>query len=67
MYEQIDGVSMGASLGPVLANIITTELERAVVDDLITNGTLKFYPMYVGDTLLIYGKARRGGCGSPEI
>ena len=53
MYEQIDGVSMGASLGPVLANIIMTELERAVVDDLIANGTLKFYSRYVDDTLLM--------------
>ena len=44
---------MGASLGPVLANIIMTELERAVVDDLITNGTLKFYARYVDDTLLM--------------
>ena len=34
IYEQTDGVSMGASLGPVLANIIMTELEKAVVDDL---------------------------------
>ena len=33
IYEQKDGVSMGASLGPVLANIIMTELERVVVDD----------------------------------
>ena len=28
MYEQTDGVNMGASLGPVLANIIMTEMER---------------------------------------
>ena len=27
-----DGVSMGAALGPVLANIIMTELEQVVVD-----------------------------------
>ena len=53
VYEQIDGVSMGASLGPVLANIIMTELERSVVDDLIANGTLKFYSRYVDDTLLM--------------
>ena len=53
IYEQIDGVSMGASLGPVLANIIMTELERAVVDDLVNDGTLKFYARYVDDTLLM--------------
>ena len=44
---------MGASLGPVLSNIIMTELERAVVDDLVDDGTLKFYARYVDDTLLL--------------
>ena len=43
IYEQKDGVSMGASLGPVLANIIMTELERVVVDRLISSGRIKFY------------------------
>ena len=28
MYEQLDGVSMGGSLGPVVANIIITECEK---------------------------------------
>ena len=37
IYEQIDGVSMGAALGPVLANIIMTEMEHVVVDQLIAN------------------------------
>ena len=53
IYEQKDGVSMGASLGPVLANIIMTELERVVVDRLIQSGTIKFYARYVDDTLLL--------------
>ena len=53
VHEQIDGVSMGASLGPVLANIIMTELERSVVDQMIQDGTLKFYVRYVDDTLLL--------------
>ena len=44
---------MGASLGPVLANIIMTELERVVVDDLVNDGTLKFYARYVDDTLFM--------------
>ena len=29
IYEQIDGVSMGSSLGPTLANVIMTELEKS--------------------------------------
>lgn len=53
IYEQTDGVSMGASLGPVLANIIMTEMERCVVDELIDNGKIKFYSRYVDDTLLL--------------
>ena len=53
IYEQKDGVSMGSSLGPVLANIIMTELERVVVDRLIQSGCIKFYARYVDDTLLL--------------
>ena len=44
---------MGASLGPVLANIIMTELEIVVVDRLIRSGRIKFYARYVDDTLLL--------------
>ena len=32
IYEQIDGVSMGSWLGPLLANIIMTDLETVIVD-----------------------------------
>ena len=32
MYEQLDGASMGGSVGPVLANIIMTECEKVIVD-----------------------------------
>ena len=44
---------MGSSLGPVLANIIMTELEKIVVSDLISSGLIKFYIRYVDDTLLL--------------
>ena len=44
---------MGSSLGPVLANIIMTELEKLVVRKLIDDGTIKFYIRYVDDTLLL--------------
>ena len=53
LYEQIDGVSMGACLGPVLANIIMTELEKSVVDRMMDSGLIKFYARYVDDTLLL--------------
>ena len=35
IYEQIDGVSMGSALAPVLANIIMTELENTMIKEFI--------------------------------
>ena len=52
-YEQRDGVSMGSSLGPVLANIIMTKLEKCVIQDLVKKNLVKFYGRYVDDTLLV--------------
>ena len=51
--EQIDGVSMGGSLGPLLANIIMVEFEAKVIRPLIDDGTIKFYTRFVDDTLLL--------------
>ena len=51
MYEQKDGVSMGASLGPVLANFIMAECDKVIVDNLVKEGTMKFYVRYVDDKL----------------
>ena len=53
IYKQIDGVSMGSSLGPVLANVIMSEFQRLVVDKLIKDGLIKFYIRYVDDTLVL--------------
>ena len=50
IYEQEDGVSMGASLGPVFTNIIVTECEKVIADNLVKEGTFKFYIRYVDDT-----------------
>ena len=41
---------MRTSLRPVLANIIMTECEKVIVDDLAKEGTIKFYIRYVDDT-----------------
>ena len=40
--QQKDGASMGSSLGPVLANIIMTELEYVTIKSLIADGRIKF-------------------------
>ena len=53
LYEQLDGVSMGSSLGPVLANIIMAELENVLIKDLFDIGTVAFYGRYVDDTLVL--------------
>ena len=50
---QSDGVSMGSSLAPLLANIILTEFEKVAVTTLMKSGILKFYCRYVDDTLVL--------------
>ena len=49
IYEQKDGVSMGALLGPVLTNIIMMECEKVIVGNLVKEGTIKIYIRYVDD------------------
>ena len=56
MYEQIYGVSMGSPFGPLIANVIMTELECVVVKDLFDKGYLKFYIQYMDDTLVLMKK-----------
>ena len=46
---KIDSVSIGSSLGAVLANVIMTGFERKVVDKLIKDGLIKFYIRYPDD------------------
>ena len=53
IYKQVDGVSKGSLLGPVLANIIITELEKSIVKDLVDRYLIKVYMRYVDDTLLL--------------
>ena len=53
LYEQLVGVSMGSSLGPILANIIMTELENVLTKDLLDIGTIAFYARYVDDTSVL--------------
>ena len=53
LYEQKDGVCMGSSLGPTLANIIMTEMEKEVLPNLLNSGIIKSYIRYVDDTLVM--------------
>ena len=52
LYEQCDSISMGSSLGPILANVILTEFETAIVKPLIETSVLTFYCRYIDCTLL---------------
>ena len=58
LYDQIDGVCMGSALGPVLANIIMTELEKLILSKLIESGIIKFYIRCVDDTLVLIKEDR---------
>ena len=44
---------MGSSLGPLLANVIMTDLGKKVDQPLINDNTIKFYARYAGDTLFV--------------
>ena len=39
----MDNVSMGTSLGPIIANIFMTELENIVTKKFMDNTTTKYY------------------------
>ena len=53
LYQQIDGVSMCSSLGPLLANIILTKMEKTIIKKFIVDKILLFYGRYVDDTLVV--------------
>ena len=45
IYKQIDRVSMGSPLGPVLAHIIMTETESTIVEELFDHSLVQLYEM----------------------
>ena len=46
---QIDGVAMGSPLGPVLADILMIELEKAILPELTE--CIKYWKRFVDDTI----------------
>ena len=53
LYQKIDGVSMSSCLGPFLANIIMTEMEKTIIEKFIDDRIFLFYERYVDDTLVV--------------
>lgn len=53
LYKQRDRVSMSSSLGPILANVIMTKLQKKILQPVIESGNLKLYMRYIDETLLL--------------
>ena len=57
MYEQVDGVNWGGSLGWVLTKIIMTGCKKLIAGKLTADDILTFYVRYVYATLLVIKRA----------
>ena len=53
LYDQIDGVAMGSPLGPTLANIFMSVLEKGYLNNCPFEFKSVFYRRYVDDTFLL--------------
>ena len=53
LYKQIDGVSMGSPLGPIIANIFMNDFELKHMENLKSLG-VKFWRRYVDDTFVSF-------------
>ena len=53
LYKQIDGLSMGMVMAPVMAGIVMADLEEKIIKPLINSNIIKFYSRYVDDTLVL--------------
>ena len=54
VYEQTDGVAMGSSLGPVLANIWMAHLEEQHIVTCSSSPLPAYYRRYVDDTFCLF-------------
>ena len=53
IHEQIDEINMGGSLGPMLANVIMTEIEKVVAKNLVESNIITFHVRFVDDKLVL--------------
>ena len=54
IYKQVDGVSMGSPLGPIMANAFMCSLEEQMLDDCPLAYRPLFYRRYVDDTIALF-------------
>ena len=54
IYKQVDGVSMGSPLGPIMANIFMCFLEEQMLEGCLLAYRPLFYRRYVDDTFTIF-------------
>ena len=55
IFVETDGVAMGSPLGPVLADIFMTELEKKLLPGICIR-YIKFWRKYIDDTILYVPK-----------
>jgi hypothetical protein len=54
LYQQVDGVSMGSPISPVLANIFLCDFEKRFLDTCPAEFRPSFYKRYVDDTFIVF-------------
>ena len=54
IFKQVDGVSMGSPLGPIMANAFMCSLEEQMLDDCPLSYRPLFYRRYVDDTIALF-------------
>ena len=54
VFKQIDGVSMGSPLGPIMANAFMCSFEEKMLEDCPLSFRPLFYKRYVDDTIALF-------------
>ena len=56
IFQQTEGLSMGSSLSPMMANILVNDLEQKIVKKYEKNSKIVHYTRYVDDSIIIIRK-----------
>jgi len=58
-FRQLEGLSMGESFSPILANFFLSKMEEKIVKDMKSEGKLVDYKRYADDVILIIKKGHQ--------